>query len=468
MLHKSAERKIEQGKGTSFRYRNGAAIPNSKLDRFSKTKRGKPSKLSVCSVPSNITFITPQNSLSGTKVSTISVGDKPKSPHSQKRFVPANTDESKIPQTLLSGLESIGLSGKTLLFRSLLTPLIQQSFNSWISIEETSVVLDTKKDGSIIPSEVFGDLIHTRPDEALRVLVSSIQALGLQCGLIKVLEMSNPIWLLNQIAYGLATANRFADAEDTLERVPSIVGMHYGHDQQQLFRRLCPCTRLLLILYLYQGRFWRGELLVQSRLAKAELLFGAQSRETYDLRSLLLIMHTDGLSVDDEGEGLIIAMLEDIKESHGNIDTTLLILELLRGRYYLLNQVEKLLSVVQRIEQTLIEYSKRHECMPQFQIYIAKGLALSYSKLGPCNEAEWWASVAIKANSFSLESPLDKSDLALLVSKVLLRQHGKSSPEDAMTRQEWELLESAYLEETLTKDHPVIFTFTRYLKQIFL
>ena len=378
---------------------------------------------------SDITFFTPRSSLSRTRISTNSIGSRVEGTRSPQNRNSLSIYKSQTFRTLLDDLESRGHDEKTATFRRLLNRVIDQNFNN--------IEFNITDDMTIEPFY---------PDEALLDLLSS--------------DRSFIAPRLCRIAVGFAISHRFADAENVLERVPPIAkakAKEHGYGQPWLFHQLTPCSRLLFNIYLIQGKFWCGEVLIQSRLAHAVSVFGAQSKEAFDLQILLLIIHTDGLTLDDEGEALIVSMVDHIEAANCEIGTKLLILELLRSRYYSSGEHEKELSVLQRTGGFLNkEFQKNLMHISRFPYVVA--LALSYINLKLYEEADWWISMTgwlknLWGNVRNGSDIVKRTDL--------MRQQG-------LTVQQRGLVKCAYLEDEMTEHHPSLRILSQYLHDSFL
>ena len=463
MLKEANKRRLEEGKKTTFRYRGGAEIANSKLERHARPVASDNSSIGVSqqsckSWRSDITFFTTGGSLA-TTVDTMTQPSRQSIPRSEgisnakeRQLVLPSAISSPTERNdfdMIDKLDNIGLGYERNVFHSLLrrVTIYQQSGLNIDKLIAATADTNTYKERALSRS-IGESLKNDQPDEAIDYLVRLFASYNKRCGTTCNTSLAIICSLATCVARSFAAQGRHADAEGILDRVLVVFQRHHTANFRPEFDESLPVKLLLAKSLIAQSKWWGLKGLITPALIEAGILCNPESEQVFTLQSWLLLTCTNGLSVDKLGENLAIGILGRTECVSEHFHTTVLLLELLRCRYEEMGEFADMSRILARMDQVL-KGGLKQKLPSALTAYAMLTLAWSYIKLQRYDEARYWL-VLFKP---TFGSQLDLYHLHLVVFEFFLRQQGKL--EDPAPFPGEETLNGTSLDETLTLKHPI-------------
>ena len=259
------------------------------------------------------------------------------------------------------------------------------------------------------------------------------------------------------LANCLAAQGQIAKVEAVLDRLLTLLQDYSSFDRDDAYICSMRAARLLARTYLVQSKFWSLEGLVTRFTATAGVLHGFDSENVIRLEKMLLLVHTDGLSLDESGETLALDLLAEIEHVSKHTHSTLLLQELLRGRYEKMGKSEKMLRMLAQMERVL-EKPPAENRPSDLRVYATLTLAWSYTKLEQYDKAERWLGQFTGA----VDSKFDCWNLYIKVFYFLRKQ---GNLKDSAPFPGEETINGTSLVDTLTTRHPMFVELVRCLNE---
>lgn len=353
--------------------------------------------------------------------------------------------------SLLQVLRCWDFSEETVLFRHLLCSVLDQKQKTrgrHDAYREAFRIRDHLKifgsEGEIIHWTSIQTSIAENFGEAKNMLARFISNAVSQSN---AKDFTVPLSLFALASCGAAHGQN-AEVEVTLDCLLIMLPVVHCVDRKEAFFLRDLATRLLIRTYLVQCKFWSLEGVMIPFIAQVGASYGSNSEHVTRLEMVLLLAHTDGFSIDKSGETLALNLLGRIEPLAGHMQTTLLLLELLRCRYEKMCEFMEMIAILARVDRVLKDAPAKN--LPSdLSAYITLTLAWSYTKWGRYSEAGYWLDQFTPADGFEF----GRWDLHSRVSSFLLRKQGNLKDSAPFLGEE--NLNGTSLVDTLTTRHPM-------------
>ncbi|KAL9119339.1 MAG: hypothetical protein Q9187_004109 [Circinaria calcarea] len=471
MVAKAHRREVREGKKTTFQLR-GVDVPTSKIERLTKASTKTVTELSIAEVtPRGVTYFTPDQLEDyitdlGRRKRQRS-GDKSVQRSPVPDRLPLSQESSPSLLETSDMLKVLSGNSDVALFRGLLTRYVCKELSVDLGWHAARSCYATELNKDFEDFRELGTSFCCRDYEhAQEVLLKLMTSSNTRSGASHPLTLSRFFCLVSCVA----ARGEYNSVEVILDHLLMSLRKEGGSAYQETLTHLSWISTILARAYVAQSKFCSLERLVIPIITQAIALCGPDNIRVARLERMLLLAHTDGLSVDESGETLSLDVLGKIEFRSKDINTTLLLLELLRCRYEKMGKFEELSGILARMDHVLNENFKQLSLwgLGHLDDYFILTLVWSYVKQQRFNEAECWLQRLVMNE---LGSPI--LDLSFFVNvhqhllckrvfNLLLRKQGKLEHPAPFPGEE--TLDGTSLDETLTTTHPMFIELVKCLK----
>ncbi|KAL9113321.1 MAG: hypothetical protein Q9187_007644 [Circinaria calcarea] len=460
MVAKAHRREVGEGKKTTFQLR-GVEVPTSKIERLTKASTRAVPELSIAEdTPGGITYFTPVQVVVEKRIRQRS-GDKSVQTSLVPGRLPLSQEKSPSFLEISDMLKVLSRNSDTALFRGLLTDYVCKELRFDLGWHAASNCYATQQN-----FQELGTSCCCRDYEhAQEVLLKSMSSSNTRSGASHPLTLSRFFSLVSRVA----ARGEYNRVEVILDHLLMSLQEEGGSVYQETLTHLSWISTILVRAYVAQSKFCSLQRLVIPTITQAIALCGPDNRHVTRLEKMLLLAHTDGLSVDESGETLSLDILGKIECRSKDINTTLLLLELLRCRYEKRGKFEELSGILARMDHVLNENINQLSLwgLGHLDDYFILTLVWSYIWQGYFNEAESWLQRLVMNQrgspilDISFFINVHQHRLCKKVFNLLLRKQGKL--EDPAHFPGEETLNGRSLDNTLTTTHPMFIELVKCL-----